>query len=154
MATYEHPAFAKASWQGNYFAYGPAHENGVELLPIEVEFGADELSAADIHRAIRLNSDCIVLGAFVDAEDLDSNGTPTLTFDLGYSGDTASDDDYWLANSTIAQAGGVAESSALPFIPTEDYFVQFKVETGAATGAAGKITLYLRIANGGAYAGS
>jgi hypothetical protein len=154
MATFSHPKFATASWQGNYFAFGPGPNDGVKLIAIDLEIAADELSAADVHRFIYLNSNTIVLDAFVVSDDLDAHATPTLTLDLGYDLDSGTDDDdYWLANSTVGQAGGTAASTAAPFVPGDNFFVQAKVETGAATGAAGTLTCYLLVAPAGAYAG-
>ena len=76
--------------------------------------------------------------------DLDSDGTPALTIDLGYDLSTGTDDDdYFLANSTIGQAGGSAVSAAAPLYPQVTYTVQAKVEAAAATAQAGTATLTL-----------
>ena len=124
-----------------------AGRNGADFISIPLEVG-DDLAAGDLIKFITLQEDTIVMRALLSVDDLDSNGAPTITVDLGYdytdSGLT-DDDDYWLANSTIAQAGGTAASSAAEFVPEGEYTVQAKVETAAATAAAGSVTLHLEV---------
>lgn len=153
MATYSHD-LATASWQGNYSnAFGPGPNDSVKLLAITKTLGAGEMAAGDVHRFIYCNSNTVVIDAWAVADDLDSDGTPAITFDLGYVDDSANaDDDYWLANSTIAQAGGTAKSTAVPYIPLDNFFVQAKIETAPDVAVEGDITVYLVIAPAGAYA--
>lgn len=78
----------------------------------------------------------------VTATDLDTNGTPTITFTIGDVGD----DDRILASSTIAQAGGNSTTLAATgkfYEFTQDTEIFMKIGTGAATAAAGTVTTYL-----------
>lgn len=149
MSSIAHEKYAAPSWQGNYdkFAVGPG--DGTRWFGFTLDIGTDNLGAGDVWKFALLDSDTVVLGASLVTTDLDSHGTPTLTIDLGYASQDGSpaDDDYFLANSTVGQAGGSADSSAARLFPTEDVFIQAKVEAAAATAAAGTVTCYLLLGN-------
>jgi hypothetical protein len=147
MANVAHDRFAAASWQGNYDVFDAGPGMGVQQISIELDVGTDNLGAGDLWKFIKLSKNTEVRSARLTVPDLDTNGAPAITIDLGYDLDTGTDDDdYWLANSTIGQAGGSAASTAVQFRTTSDYTVQAKVETAAATAAAGTVTLDLEIA--------
>lgn len=93
-----------------------------------------------------------IVDAMLFADDLDANGTPTLTVSVGvYNGDDASPD--LVANqdlitaSTVAQVGGMARASvkgglSLAASDTQQW-VALKVDNVAATKAAGDVALRL-----------
>jgi hypothetical protein len=147
MANVAHDRFAAASWQGNNDVFDAGPGMGVRAITIQLSIGTDNLGAGDLWKFIKLSKNTEVRAASLTVTDLDTNGSPAITLDLGYDLDAGTDDDdYWLANSTIGQAGGTAASTANTFRPTDDYMVQVKVEAAAATAAAGTATLELEIA--------
>jgi hypothetical protein len=130
----------------NAFGAGPtprgARNGAFETQSIVLDLGTDNLGSGDLWQFIRFNSRTAIYDVRLEVTQLDSDGTPALTIDLGY--DLASgtdDDDFWLANSNIGQAGGAAQSSAAVFAPGEEFTVQAKVDSAAATAQAGQAVL-------------
>jgi hypothetical protein len=83
-----------------------------------------------------------VTGILGKVDDLDTNGSPALLFTLGDSGAAAR----FLASSNAGQSGAVL--GALPvagigYTFTADTEILMTVATGAATAAAGTITIFL-----------
>lgn len=137
--------------------------------PVPIASGSEEVSirgviavpntlaAADILEALELPEDHVPVDFEVDADDLDTNATPTITLSAGLlnAGKTdlssAADDGgaVWLANSTIAQTAGlvrpttVAVKRVVPKAATRR-MVGLKVTTVAATKAAGNVGFTLR----------
>jgi len=147
MANVAHDRFADASWQGNNDVFDAGPGMGVKNISIQLSIGTDNLGAADVWKFIKLSKNTEVRSAALTVTDMDTNVSPALTLDLGYDLDSGTDDDdYWLANSNIGQAGGTAVSTANVFRAADDYMVQVKVEAAAATAAAGTATLDLEIA--------
>jgi hypothetical protein len=73
---------------------------------------------------------------------MDTNGTPTLAFHVGDSGD----DDRFLSASNIGQAGTTATtlaSTGVLYQFTAETEIVVKTSTAAATAAAGTLDLYL-----------
>ena len=128
----------------NAFGAGPT-PRGTDRLRTEsfvLDIGTDNLGVGDLWKFCRFNSRTIIHSVRLEVTDLDSDGSPALTLDVGY--DLASgtdDDDFWLGNSTIGQAGGAANSTAEAFAPGEDFTLQAKVEAAAATAQAGRAVL-------------
>ena len=102
------------------------------------------LQADDIIDLGPLPANYTVMDIFIDSDDLDSNNTPTIAFDVGIMsgkvGDTASARTCgaeFFSGSTIAQAGGVARTTlktAFRVVPTgADRSIGLKVTTAAAT---------------------
>ena len=86
------------------------------------------------------------LGALdINCDDLDTNGTPTIVFSVGYrpvdSGSSlAANATYFAAaGQTTAQAGGTLRCSFKPIKFEEDVYVTLTVATASATFAAGEI---------------
>jgi hypothetical protein len=85
-----------------------------------------------------------VLGVGVYATDMDTNGTPTLTINIGDSGSAAR----LVSATTIAQTGAASFTS---LVASTGFAYQYTAKTlitgvaanNAATGAAGTITLYV-----------
>lgn len=159
MSTLAHDQFATASWQGNFDVYnvGP-NDTAPRLLRISLEAATTDLDAADVFKFIKLGSDTIVIGGWVNTDALDSNGTPTWEFDIGYDPDTASADPDFFYNGAAAGShnanfiAGIGAAAA-PFIPDDgdEYMITAVNTAGAATAAAGTITLSLLLANKEAY---
>lgn len=139
----------------------PAPQDGADTSSYRAEFSATTaLAANDVIEMGPLPAGCTVVQVILDSDDLDSNGSPTITLDVGLlTGDygalldgagakrdlinTGSPEIF--AASNVAQAGGVAT----PVLKTAyriaeagvDQSVGIKVHAGAATAAAGKIGL-------------
>lgn len=83
-----------------------------------------------------------IVDAVLQSTDIDTNGTPTVTINVGDAGDV----DRFFAASTIGQTGGVVRMSV-----TTGFGYRYDTATlitgafaaNAATGAAGTLTLYL-----------
>lgn len=84
----------------------------------------------------------VVTGVKAGATDMDTNGTPTLAFDVGDD----SDEDRLLAASTVGQAGTFSSALARTgflYKYTERKLIKAYVQAVSATGAAG--TLYVEL---------
>lgn len=84
----------------------------------------------------------VITGITAYATDMDTNGTPTLKFDIGDSGDV----DRLLVASTIGQAGTLTTALAVTgflYKYTARTLITCSVNAVAATGAAG--TLYVAL---------
>lgn len=83
-----------------------------------------------------------VVLAVLESTDMDTNGTPTLTIDVGDSGDT----NRIFAASTVGQAGTLSSAIATTgagYQYTDATLITGVAANNAATGAAG--TLYLTL---------
>jgi hypothetical protein len=97
--------------------------------------GTAALALNDVIQSPVLPKGAIVLDVMVVVNDLDSNGAPAITLDVGYGGDP----DYFIAASTVGQAGGVARASALtaePLVLADNDTIDVLVKAGPATGVA------------------
>lgn len=96
--------------------------------------------AADIIQMVKVPKTATVYDTILVSTDIDTNGSPALTLHVG-DGD---DDDYYIASSTVGQAGGVARSAAVTAKPktyTVDDTIDVKVGVAAGTAAAGTLSL-------------
>lgn len=123
-----------------YFAAGHGYGNDVKFAT-----GSYAITAAlvinDVIQMVKVPAGATVFDVLVVVPDLDSNGTPLVTLDVGYGGDP----DYWVAASTAGQAGGLFRATAATGVPlafttedTIDILVKAAPATSATTG-----TLYL-----------
>lgn len=118
----------------------PVSGPGMGGRSIKVERGEFTLTAAlalnDTIDMFKIHPRFRVVGGFVKATDLDTNGTPTIVLALGDAGD----DDRYFTALTIGQAGGVSTTMAATGV---DYYnnisapltITAKVTTAPATGA-------------------
>jgi hypothetical protein len=111
------------------------------------------LAANDIVELVPLPPGCVPVDVIVDADDLDTNGTPTITLTaavINAAGDDIVANTEFFTASTVAQAGGVArmDKKTAPRIAssTSKRNVGLKVVAAAATKAAGVVgmTLFYR----------
>lgn len=156
MATFSHPR-AKASWQGNYDVFGAGY-NGIRLEAIELNVDAAQLVSGNVFNLIKLSSNTVILGGWIETDTLDS-GTPTLDLDVGYDLDSGTDDPNYFFEGGGAGASfsgnfiaGVG-AAAIPFVATDDYFVNVTLTASAATGEDGAIRVYLILADADSVAG-
>lgn len=121
------------------------------------------VAANDVIEMVVLPAGYVPVDAILVTDDLDSNGSPTVTLDLGLISGTAgaADDARTCANeafaaSTVGQAGGLARPTKAAFgqiAPTDaDRGIGIKLAAGAATlvvGADIRLTVIARPAIGG-----
>lgn len=85
------------------------------------------------------------------SDDLDTNATPTLVFDVGIGDSDGVLDTTLLSGSTAGQAGGTVvplDPSAEAPVDVSGKFLIVDVTTAAATAAAGDIEVFVTLANG------
>ena len=85
----------------------------------------------------------VVTGAVIAATDMDTNGTPTLAFDVGDDGD----EDRIFAASTVGQAGTLSMAMArtgLLYKYAARTRIKAYVQAASATGAAGTLYVVVR----------
>lgn len=96
----------------------------------------------------RLPAGSRIVGGFLEVPDLDSDGSPALAIDIGYSDAEASVDDVdgILDGATTGQAGGLNVTFLTAGVDrqfTYDTNITFTAATAAATAAAGTVVLAL-----------
>lgn len=116
-------------------------------LHITEAHGSITLTAApalnDVFQMVKVPAGATVLYVAINSTDMDTNGTPTLNFDVGDGGDT----DRFITNSQVGRTGGTAKSTNLTGMlyqyTTEDT-IDIVCSQGPATGATGtlKLTAY------------
>ena len=112
---------------------------------VKVSYGecafSGTITTADTATICNLPLGAIVLGATIEADDLDTNGTPTITLNVGDSGSATR----YFSGSTVAQAGTVAVSAAttgiFSTVATGQTAVLVAVAANSATSAAGNVRL-------------
>jgi hypothetical protein len=100
------------------------------------------LTTSDVFEFGLLPRGATIVGGFLEATDLDTGGSPTLTINIGDAGDA----DRYFAASTVGQAGTASTAlavSGLGFTTTAETLVTGAPAANAATGVAGSITLVL-----------
>ena len=136
MATFKSDAVA------NDMGYIPFPQGDVGVRAGEYTISA-ALAAADVIQLVNINKGETVLGYFLEVPDLDTNGSPAITLDLGTDGDT----DLFLDDSNLGQAGGTSNLLVKPVTFAADGSIDLKVATGPATGATtGTIKLSVLVA--------
>jgi hypothetical protein len=122
---------------------GPALSHGlagnIKVAYAEVVCAAAP-STSDTMNFFDLPAGARIVFAVLEATDMDTNGTPTLTLNIGDSGDA----DRLFAASTVGQAGTVSSTQI-----TTGFGTSFSSKTritgtannNAATGAAGSVYL-------------
>lgn len=129
----------------------PAHLGGntfraVSEAPFEISATIDlpagrALTTADRLRFFELGANHQVVELIVSTDDLDANGTPTITLNAGFeshnTGVTASNLTAFASASTVGQAGGTARFEPTTAAPGATYTVTLSPQAGAATAPAG-----------------
>lgn len=118
------------------------------------EFGTSTaLVINDVIKFFKLPPGAKLLGASIEAEDIDTHATPTITLSLIVTNGTTTKT--VIDGSTVGQGGGIvfAESDATGAAQTgwkgyvcngKDWYVGVKVKAAAATAAAGDIIASIR----------
>lgn len=134
MATY-----SSAAYSGVYpiASHGPA--GGVKVARASVSCTSAP-STSDTINFFYLPKNARVHLSVLESTDMDTNGSPSLTINVGDSGDA----DRYFAASTVGQAGTLSSAIATTggdYITTDKTLITGVAANNAATGAAG--TLYL-----------
>lgn len=123
----------------------------------EIDLAADvggALADGDILEMVKLPPQHVPVDCVVDSDDLDSNGTPTITFKAGVIG---GDDDALIADgNTTMQSSGIArmDAQAGPRVASSDSETKYGITvtadpaTGATTGKVGFALQYRARLNG------
>lgn len=95
----------------------------------------------DVVQMVRVPLGARVIDTALGSDDLDTNGSPTITLDVGDGGDV----DRFIAASTIGQTGAAPVQSILKtgfgFVYTASDTIDVMVKAAPATGAVGTIRL-------------
>ena len=131
---------ATASAQSRLAAPGHGLGGSVKVSYGEVAFSGT-ITTADSATILNLPVGAVVIGATLEADDLDTNGTPTITLNVGDAGSA----NRYFAAATVAQTGAAAAATAatgLLWTVTEgNTSVRVAVAANAATSAAGNVRL-------------
>lgn len=134
MATYNSPAVA---------ANAPANSHG---LASEAKVACQTVTCAaspattDTLNFFDLPPNARILGATLIASDMDTNGSPAITLNIGDAGSATR----LFSGATVAQAGTSAVATAvtgLGYLTTAKTRITGTAGVNAATGAAGTVTL-------------
>lgn len=139
----DHMYAADSRAGGGFNGSGSAHIEAVS------NWTTDNLGAGDQHRIFRAAQDCFVSNFVLIADDLDSDGSPTITLDVG----TDTDDDEFIAASTVGQGGGTeltntastGTATEAGFPLSEGDYVIISVNAAAATAQAGNTTVHFDV---------
>lgn len=98
------------------------------------------ITTADAANVCNLPVGAIILGVTIEADDCDTNASPTITLNVGDAGSATR----YFSGSTVAQAGttGVATAATSLFYQvtgTSDTTVRLAVAANAATSADGNV---------------
>jgi hypothetical protein len=154
MATYYHPKAKGSNPGGDVDVFGAGY-NGIRMECIELEVTAAQLVLNNTFNFIKLNDSTVILGGWVEFDELDSHATATFEFDIGLKDGTTTDPDA-LLNSGVISGGGPANLVLTAGIGTAvvtnlamvaDYTVYGTVIAAPATAAAGTIKLCLVLAD-------
>lgn len=140
-------------------------DKGMKPMPVatgsEVVAVREEISLAanpgvgDILAMLDLPADHVPVDAILDADDLDTNGAPTVTLDVGVLNaakdnidvTAASGGGKWITASTVGQAGGLVRPTTKEITRVQassaNRKVGVRVNAASATFAAGKVGLTL-----------
>lgn len=130
---------------------------GCEVVAVrqEISLVAGDLDANDCGAVVLLPARHVPVAAFVDSEDLDTNGAPTIVMQLGIlnAGETdlsvtaADGGAIWVTGLTVGQTGGMVQAVGRPMtqvLPSDvDRKVGIKLSAASATKADGKVGITL-----------
>lgn len=157
MATITHQ-YANSNVRTNFLG----GQTGISYLSATVSLTAAEVANGNVVEFFRLPADAVIVDGYIKSDELDSNGTPTLTVEVGHDGDVDAfvDSATHTTAAQIVRAGGTAQFGAgtplLPRDPTdpvqndndpftiqEGTVIKATFNAAAATAAAGKLSLVI-----------
>lgn len=129
---------------------GSGYGKQASTFVCESNWGTDNLGVGDQHKVFTAARACYVSNFVLVSDQLDTNGSATLTLDVG----TNTDDDEFIAASTIGQTGGSTATNTIStgtateprgFVLAADEEIIISVKAASATAAAGQTTLYFDV---------
>ncbi|MBI1202614.1 MAG: hypothetical protein GC182_08905 [Rhodopseudomonas sp.] len=140
--------------KGKIIAPTPDEAGDLASIRAEISLATGDLTLNKIIEMLPLPANCTGVDFIFDTDDLDSDGAPTITIDIGVMsgeyGDPDPDDARTcgaeiFSAATTAQAGGVARPTlvtAFRIAPTDaDRGIGVKIHAAPAAAQAGKIGL-------------
>lgn len=129
---------------------GSGYGRECNTVVVSSEWPAASLTINSQQRVFKVNRACFVKNFVLATDQLDTHATPTLTIDVG----TNTDDDEFIAGSTVGQTGGTeatntassgtaTEPAGFPLAAGE--YIIVSIKAAAATAAAGTIKLWFDI---------
>lgn len=130
---------ATNSPQSRLAAPGHGFGGNLKVSYGEVAFSGT-ITTADVATVLNLPVGAIVWGVTIEADDLDTNATPTITLNVGDAGNASR----YIGGSTAAQTGATGVATAATGIfyvvtGTNDTAVRVAVAANSATSAAGLV---------------
>jgi hypothetical protein len=153
MATFYHPNAKPGSLSGVAEVRG-AGFSGLRLQTYDLEFTAAQLNTGDVIYLDKFDNDTVILGGWIQFDELDAHATATLDIDCGWDDGTTDDPDGFL-NGGVISGGGPANvvlttgvgTAVATFIPAAAWDFKLTVIAGAATAAAGGIKVCVLLAD-------
>jgi len=116
---------------------------GGQAVTVYSELAVTTATAGDVYKMIPIPSGARIVDWGMGADDIDSNGTPTVTLSLGDSGSSTR----YVSASTIGQTGAAPVDAKLKTgygnLFSADDYIAITVGTGAATFAAGSVRCHV-----------
>lgn len=132
----------------------PIGGRAVQNIHIAKALTTAMLAADYVTALLKMPANTRYVDMYIDSTDMDTNGTPTLQMNVGIIGigDATYDDDNALLNAQgLGQTGSnqdvLAAAGRGLHVPVPHYVV-LDIETGAATAAAGTLTIGLQVEMG------
>jgi hypothetical protein len=111
---------------------------GNDITAVYESYTLASATLNDTYTMCKIPAGATILDVVLSSDDVDTNGTPTVKYDVGDSGSATR----FISATTIGQAGGVArmdQKGGHLKAYTADDTVIVKINTAAATFAAGTI---------------
>lgn len=133
---------ASNSAQSRFAAPGHGFGGNIKCSFGSVAF-TGSITTSDSATILNLPAGAIVVGGFIDSDDLDTGGSPSITLNVGDAGDA----DRYFAASTVAQTGAAAQATVATglgyTVEATNTAVTIAVAANAATSAAGSVRVGL-----------
>jgi hypothetical protein len=134
MATYNSPAVSNNAPTSTHGAAGNVKVARAVVTCAAAPSSSDTMNFFDLPANARIHY------ALLQASDMDTNGTPLLALNVGYSGSASA----LFSASAVGQAGTLAAETSVTaqdLLLTSKTRITGTASTNAATGAAGTVTL-------------
>jgi hypothetical protein len=116
--------------------------HSIRVLRATIVLATGDLVLNAVHQAFDMPPNFAVFGGAIWATDMDTNGSPLLTFDVGITGAATT----FFAASQVGRAGTASEALAVTgygYTTTAKTRVIVTVSAAAATAAAGTLNVVL-----------
>lgn len=125
----------------------PGYGKTIQAVPLSVTMQTAALAVNQVSRVGILPAGFTITGGYIEIDDLDTGGSPSLGFDMGIADptDSSNDDaDLFADGENTGQAGGklvAFESAAIGFTTVNETNVTFETKAAAATAASGTLAI-------------